>query len=64
MKARPRRGRYNPPNELVAGTAQNFIVGLDGPFNFTRRSGNEDCNDGFGKVQDGGLHLRGCDSSL
>lgn len=30
MKARPRSGRYNPPNELVAGTAQNFIVGLEG----------------------------------
>jgi hypothetical protein len=30
MKARPRSGRYNPPNELVTGTAQNFIVGLEG----------------------------------
>ena len=26
MKARPRSGRYNPPDELVTGTAQNFIV--------------------------------------
>ena len=56
MKARPRCGRYNPPNELVAVTAQNFIVGLEGQ-NFTRRSGNEDCSNGFGKEQDGGLHL-------
>jgi hypothetical protein len=40
MKARPRCGRYNPPNELVTGTAQirlrplgyggqDFIVGLE-----------------------------------
>jgi hypothetical protein len=56
MKARPRCGRYNPPNELVAVTAQNFIVGLEGQ-NFARRSGNEDCSNGFGKEQDGGLHL-------
>jgi hypothetical protein len=29
MKARPRCGRYNPPDELVTGTAQNFIVGIE-----------------------------------
>jgi len=57
MKARPRCGRYNPPERAGRCDRSNLRIGLEGHLIFTRRSGNEHFSDGFRKEQYGVLSL-------